>query len=415
MKRTIAIYVFALIAALPVAAQKKEIAAAQDLVKQGKNLDKAEQQMSKLLQDSAHRTKEKIWTVLFDAQRKQYEQGNEKLYLKQKYDTASLFNIALRMFTDMESYDSIDARPDKKGRVKLKYRKQNAALLNSIRPNLYNGGAYFIRKKDYKAAYAFFDKYIDAANQPLFKAYNYNERDRRMSEAAYWAVYCAYKLGDTGKVLHHTYLALKDTAHTEPMLQYLAATYELEGDTARFVSTLRDGFSQYPLSPYFFPHLIDHYSRRGDWDNALELTNEGLKADSTSRVFLLTKSTILLNTGDYEACFAIADSIIKADSTAMSQEADSVATAVIADACLNAGLAKFNQGVTLDKNVQLTKRNRNQILRLYREALPYLEQSRKLCPAASDKWALPLYTIYLNLNMGDKFDEIDRIMKTKQQ
>ncbi len=384
-------------------AQKKDIATAQDQVKQGKNLDKAEQSMMKLLSDSANRRKEKIWSILFDALHKQYEQGNEKLYLKQKYDTASLFNVASRMFTVMESYDSIDALPDKKGKIKLKYRKQNSSILNTLRPNLYNGGIYFVRKKDYKTAYKFFDQYIDAADQPLFKAYDYTEKDKRIPEAAYWAVYCGYKLNDTHKVLHHTYLALKDTAHNEPMLQYLAATYQLENDTSRFVSTLHDGFNRYPLSSYFFPHLIDYYSRQGDWDKALEITNQALKADSTNKVFLLTKSSILLNTGDYEACFAICDTLI--------QKTDTVA----ADAYLNAGLAKFNQGVTLDKNVQVSKHNRDKILQLYGEALPYLEKYRKLEPEAVDKWSLPLYTIYLNLNMGTQFDEIDKIMKKNKQ
>lgn len=395
---------FSLFLVFPAAyAQKKDIAAAQDQVKQGKNLDKAEQSMMKLLSDSANRRKEKIWSILFDALHKQYEQGNEKLYLKQKYDTASLFNVASRMFTVMESYDSIDALPDKKGKIKLKYRKQNSSILNTLRPNLYNGGIFFVRKKDYKTAYKFFDQYIAAADQPLFKTYDYMEKDKRIPEAAYWAVYCGYKLNDTHKVLHHTYLALKDTAHNEPMLQYLAATYQLENDTSRFVSTLHDGFNRYPLSSYFFPHLIDYYSRQGDWDKALEITNQALRADSTNKVFLLTKSSILLNTGDYGACFAICDTLI--------QKADTVA----ADAYLNAGLAKFNQGVMLDKNVQVSKRNRDKILQLYGEALPYLEKYRKLEPEAVDKWSLPLYTIYLNLNMGSQFDEIDNIMKKNKQ
>lgn len=403
MKRTF-LFLFSLFLVFPAAyAQKKDIAAAQDQVKQGKNLDKAEQSMMKLLSDSANRRKEKIWSILFDALHKQYEQGNEKLYLKQKYDTASLFNVASRMFTVMESYDSIDALPDKKGKIKLKYRKQNSSILNTLRPNLYNGGIFFVRKKDYKTAYKFFDQYIAAADQPLFKTYDYMEKDKRIPEAAYWAVYCGYKLNDTHKVLHHTYLALKDTAHNEPMLQYLAATYQLENDTSRFVSTLHDGFNRYPLSSYFFPHLIDYYSRQGDWDKALEITNQALRADSTNKVFLLTKSSILLNTGDYGACFAICDTLI--------QKADTVA----ADAYLNAGLAKFNQGVMLDKNVQVSKRNRDKILQLYGEALPYLEKYRKLEPEAVDKWSLPLYTIYLNLNMGSQFDEIDNIMKKNKQ
>lgn len=406
MKRTLLLLFSVLALAIAASAQKKDIAQARDWVKQSKNLDKAEQTMMKVLKDSANREKEKLWEILFDALRGQYEQGNEKLYLKQKYDTASIFNIASRLFIAMESYDSIDAMPDKKGRVKLKMRKQNSSMLNTLRPNLYNGGVFFIRKKDYKTAYKFFDQYIDAANQPLFKAYKYMEKDKRIPEAAYWAVYCGYKLNDPHKVLHHTYLAMKDTAHNEPMLQYLAATYQLEKDTARFASTLLEGFSRYPLSPFFFPHLIDYYSSHGDWEKALDLTDKALKADSVNKVFLLTKSSILLNTGDYIGSFAICDSLIKREA------ADSL---VAPDVFLNAGLAKFNQGVMLDKNIQVSKRDRDKILQLYKEALPYLEQYRKVRPEATDKWALPLYTIYLNLNMGKKFDEVDKIMKAKQK
>ena len=84
-----------LLAPLGLQAQKKEISAAKDLVKAGKDLAKAESSMRKLLTDSANRNNKKIWNILFDAVKKQYEQGNEKLYLKQAYDTAQLFNACL--------------------------------------------------------------------------------------------------------------------------------------------------------------------------------------------------------------------------------------------------------------------------------------------------------------------------------
>ena len=40
-----------------------------------------------------------------------------------------------------------------------------------------------------------------------------------------------------------------------------------------------------------------------------------------------------------------------------------------------------------------------------------MEHYRQLMPAEKDKWAPVLYRIYLNLNMGKQFDEIDRILK----
>ena len=66
---------FLLLAPLGLQAQKKEISAAKDLVKAGKDLAKAESSMRKLLTDSANRNNKKIWNILFDAVKKQYEQG----------------------------------------------------------------------------------------------------------------------------------------------------------------------------------------------------------------------------------------------------------------------------------------------------------------------------------------------------
>ena len=49
------------------------------------------------------------------------------------------------------------------------------------------------------------------------------------------------------------------------------------------------------------------------------------------------------------------------------------------------------------------------MVQLYEKSRPYLEQYRQLAPTRADKWSLPLYMIYLNLNMGKEFDEIDKI------
>ena len=40
-----------------------------------------------------------------------------------------------------------------------------------------------------------------------------------------------------------------------------------------------------------------------------------------------------------------------------------------------------------------------------------MERYRELAPDQKDKWAAALYNIYLNLNMGKKFEEIVGILK----
>lgn len=382
-------------------AQKKEMAQARSDIKSGKNLERVEQSMKQLLKDSANRTNEKIWLLLFEAQKKQYEQGNEKLYLKQKYDTARLFNSCLNLFTTLEGLDSLDARPDKKGEIKLKYRVKHSELLNVYRPNLYNGGIYFLNKQDFKTACHFLDTYINSADQPLFSAYKYLEKDKTLPVAAYWAVYCGYKMGDTKATLHHTYLALKDTAHYAMMLQYLAETYKLENDTARYVQTLKDGFSKYPKFPFFFPRLVDYYSDLRQNNKVLEVCKQALKADSTNTIFKFAMSTTLLNMGQYEECIRLCDDLLKQDSS-------------MVDAYLNLGLAYFNQGIEIDKKTGDQIKKKKMIIQSYKAALPYLQKYKTLAPNQKDRWGLPLYTIYLNLNMGKEFDEIDHILKQRK-
>ena len=114
--------------------------------------------------------------------------------------------------------------------------------------------------------------------------------------------------------------------------------------------------------------------------------------------FLLAKSSVLLNLGQYKASYQISQNLLARNDS-------------LVEANLNAGLALFNQGVGIDKIAVKTASQRRDILKYYRQALPYIEMYRKRCPDRKDKWALPLYTIYLNLNMGKQFDEIDKILK----
>lgn len=381
-------------------AQKKEIQTAKDQVKAGKNLDQAAASMKKLLADSANRTNRKIWTIYFDAVRKQYEQGNEKLYLKQKYDTAQLFNYTRQLFEVAFQYDSVETAPDKKGRRDFEFRKGHSDYLAHIRSNLYNGGIWFLNKKKYPDAYKFFDCYIECASQPMFKQRNYGEKDKHLPTAAYYAVYSGYKMKDPKATLHHSYEALKDTVHYNYMLQYLAETYMLEKDTARYVASLKEGFKRVPTFPYFFPRLVEYYVVRNQLDSAMMVVNEALTVVPDSDVYLAAKSNLLLEQGKLQECIEVSKKVIEVNQK-------------LGDPYYNAGICYFNLAVEQDKNSHNSRKVKEQVEVNYKKALPYLVKYREMEPKEQGKWAFPLYTIYLNLNMGKEFDEIDKVMKQK--
>ena len=116
-------------------AQKRQMAEAENYLRSGKNYDKAEQLMTNLLKDSANQQNLRIYDLWLQAVEKQYQAINEKMYKHQAVDTLKLFTLNRRIFSIAETLDSIDARPDKKGRVSPDYRKdlyrlyQPAAIL----------------------------------------------------------------------------------------------------------------------------------------------------------------------------------------------------------------------------------------------------------------------------------------------
>ena len=377
-------------------AQKKEISQAKTIVKSGKNLAQAEQQMRKLLKDSVNQKNIKVWVILTEAVRGQYLAGNERMYLRQQQDTAALFKLALKMFGDYQSLDSVDALPDKKGRVHLKYRNSNSAFLNIYRPNLYNGGVYFLRKQNYKEAFSMIDAFLDCQRQPLFENYHY-ERDTLNRTAAFWTVLCGYQTGDHEMALKYKDLALQDTLHLESCFQYLAEIYKQQGDKPNYEWALVKGFECNPSSSYFFPRLIDFYNTSNQTERAMTIVNEALQTNDSSELFLFAKSNLLLNQGDYDECIAICDTLIARNDT-------------LADAYYNAGVAYVNKAFLLEKG-KVDVKQRREIRQLYQKALPYMERYRALAPLEKDKWAAALYNIYLKLNMGKQFEEIDQMLR----
>lgn len=103
-------------------AQKKQLQVVKEQVKAGKELDKAEKTLQGLLDDSIYRKENRIWLLLCDVLIKQYELGNEKLYLKQQYDTTAFFSITRKLYNTMSRFDTLDACSNSIGRIQPKNR-----------------------------------------------------------------------------------------------------------------------------------------------------------------------------------------------------------------------------------------------------------------------------------------------------
>ena len=126
--------------------------------------------------------------------------------------------------------------------------------------------------------------------------------------------------------------------------------------------------------------------------------DEALTVVPDSDLYLAAKSNLLLDQGKLKECIEVSQKVIDVNPE-------------MPEPYYNVGICYFNQAVEQDKNSQNSRQVKAQVEADYKKALPYLVKYRELEPKEQGKWAFPLYTIYLNLNMGKEFDEIDKVMR----
>lgn len=377
---------------------------AKEAIKNGSNLEQTE---TKLLE--AVKTEKNIYRNLdyyyYAAlvNRKINDQENEKLYLKQAYDTARFFNSIFSVFRYIGSYDSIIDSLHSERKIS-KYRRKALRLLEPYQENLLNGGIFYFMKKDYARAYDFFDCYLKAAENNVFQAGNQAVDDSIKLKVSRWATSCGYKLKDPAKVLAYSEEALKDSAKRHFIYEYSAKAYLQMGDTANWLCCLKKGLMDNPDYSYFFASLTDYFNLNKRYEEALLLADTMLCFRPHNTFFWYAKSLVLLNLKRYEECIAAADSAIAYDSIYMY-------------AYYNKGLAFCNMAVDMSDSAAAHIASedyqdfRQKSVAYYAQALRPMEIVRVLAPKDTLRWAQPLYRIYLNLNMGTQFAHIESILK----
>lgn len=329
---------------------------------------------------------------------------NVKLYLKKPYDTVVFFSSIRDIFERVLKADSISVLPDEKGRVTLAGRKRHRELLLPYRSNLLTGGMWHYQRGHTRIAYDFFDSYIDAATHPIFEQDSLLTKDKQLATTAYLAVFSAQKEGLTDGVIKHAALAKLAGQRADMVQEYYARAWESKGDTVRWLSALHEGIRSHAQNLFFFTHLLNYYTTNAYWQEGLALADSLATAADTVPLFWYAKSLMLLRLDrDREA--------VEACDACLKLEPDH------ANALYNKGMASLNLAAAFAetactdmKNPQFRK-DQETLRQLYRQAKEPMERLRKLEPNDPARWAPALYRIYLHLNMGKEFDEIDRLLK----
>ena len=322
---------------------------------------------------------------------------NTKAYLKQTPDTAVLFSTLLNMFGNLYKCDSLDALPNPNGNVKLKYKSRTNNLRSKHLPNILNGGKFYLAKNNYTTAYNFFDSY-----------YNYTSpSDEMLSKVAYWATFSSYKLGqhtNTLKYIDKAFDVVGDSAGAI-LQEWKCRSHQALNDTESYENDLVYGVRKYPYHDYFFVNLTDIYCDKRMFKEGINLADSLISLDSKKPLYWFSKSKIKLAENDYDKCIEYSDSTIRRDSTFI-------------DAFYNKGISYLNlalirqDGACTDITDPRCLEDKKAIENLFRKAQPCMEMVRKLDPENKDRWGRHLYRIYMFLNRGKEFEEIDKLLRS---
>lgn len=331
---------------------------------------------------------------------------NMKAYLRQKYDTAAYFNTLLSASEYALRCDSADIRPNAKGKVKASYRSKNRDLLLRHRPNIYAGGRFYLRKNDYAKSVPFFRTYIDMVEAPLLQGEKKLENDTLLARSCFYLALAAYNNKQSDVVLQYIDRAMEGVGDSlKPDLhEYKVRCRLAVGDTAQWLQDLREGCTRFPRHDYFFTQIMEYVDETGKYEMGLGIADSMLARVQDIPLYWYAKSVMYLRMGRYAECVEMSDSVISRDAKHL-------------EALRNKGVCLLNLAMEYEEIVteaqDKTKREeaRKQLHQYYVQARTPFERLRELQPDRKDIWATPLYRIYLNLNMGKEFDEMEKVLK----
>ena len=386
-------------------AQMKNVKEAKSIANDVKpNFKQAEQLIEEAMKNPETKDLADTWDVAGFIQKRINEEQMKNAFLKKPYDTLKVYNSILKMYEYYNKCDDLAQVPNEKGKIKNKYRKANASSMLAERPNLINGGIQYFNLDKNKEALDFFATYVDIAANPMFEKENLLQTDTVLPQIAYYASLAAAKMEDYPNVLKYAPYAKEDKEVGKYAMEFISTALKAQGDTIKWIASLKDGIQKYPEHSFFFGHLIDYYSNSNKFDEAMQFADDMLAKDPNNTFYLYVKGYLYHNMKDYDKAIEFYKKTIEVDPN-------------YAEAYSNLGLIyclqaqDFSEKATTDVNNPKYKDDQATLKAFYEKARPNYEKAKELKPDQKDLWLNGLYRVYYNLQMGPEFDAIEKLMQ----
>ena len=397
---------------------KKATKAAQKEVKEAKNEferdDVQDKRGAKRLIDNAMKNPlnqdwDQTWLVAADIYQDFYYKENTKSYT-QPYDTVGMYKLLTDWYRFAMKADSLQQIPNAKGKTFDEARKKHSGEMHRTMGDLIRGGIfYFNDHQDYQKSYELFDTYFKIANHPMLQAWVEDDTIMRNNTPiySYYPALAAYNLENWENVLKYASVATADEEVGETATEMMCDAYGSLQDTVKWLETLKVGLVKYPTVQYYYGKLLNYYNLKGDMGELENFVKEMVEIDPEKAYNYYVLGYVAQQSKNYDAAIEQYEKAIEKDEK-------------LSDAYFNLGLCiMFQASEYMDSKSNLDYRSKaykdaiKEQKNYYKKALPYFIKYRELEATATDKWAIPLQTIYYQLDMSKELNEVEARMKEK--
>lgn len=333
---------------------------------------------------------------------------NERIYLKQEYDTTTYYNSIYLAYQYVAICDSLERTTNQAKSGKYRFRKPGKKILHNYRKNLLNGGRYYMVNKRFKEAAQYLNLYLYSAEYPMTSKDFSEENDSMYTRVAYWALAANFQSGNYATVVHYAPVAFKYNRNHEYIQEYVCRSRLALNDSAAWERELKTGVEKFPEHTYFFTALQECFGRKGKYNEALSYADSMIAHNNRNAEYWHAKAFACLHLKRWEKCVESANNVLEIDNTN-------------ADAYYIKGLAYCNMAEdannamnTSDLQSDVYQENKEHMIECYTLARHPLEVARSLSPKKVAYWAPLLYQVYLNLNCGTEFSEIETVVNKLQ-
>ena len=406
MKRVLLTVALCVAASAPFA-QKKVVNEAQSIAK-GSNADFGEARtlIKGALENPETKDDAKTWYVAGFIEDQQFNAERAKQILGQQPNEPVMYEALYGILPYFQKAYELDQLPNEKGKVKPKYTKDIKSILSANHVYLFNGGAYYFDKQEYKKAYDFFNQYVEISELPMFAGTQTAEKDSTFMTVQFYAAAAASLAKDSRLAIAALERAKNTPYRQYDVYQYLCYEYgeaRTAQDSVMLEKTFEEGMQVFPDSAFFLNNLINTYIYSNRNEKALEMLNVAIQKNPNDanlyNVMGRVYETGLKDYANAEKNFQIA---LEKDPN-------------LTDALSNIGRIYYNQGVNKLSEANMindSKKYQEELSMakdLFKKALPYYKKAHEAEPEKMDNM-IALRGIYYNLNMGPELEAIEAEM-----